>query len=86
MGLGMAGAAAPRRAAAGGPVVGGDGERVGEHRWRPRELAAGVVGHEGGRRSELRGELEGGGGHGGGGDRSRRKGRAGLGSQARAQR
>ena len=70
----------------GGPVVRGGGERVGEHRWRPRELAAGVVGHEGGRRSELRGELGGGGGHGGGGGRSRRKGRAGLGSQARARR
>ena len=42
----------------------GDGERVEEHQWEARKLAAGDVGHEGGRRGELRGELGGGGGHG----------------------
>jgi len=60
----MAGAAAPRRAAAGGggggPVVGSDGERVGEHRWRSRKLATGSFGCEGGWRRGLRGGLGGG--------------------------
>ena len=60
----------------------GGGERVGEHRWRPRELAAGVIGHEGGRRRGLRGELGGGGGHGGSGGRSRQQGLAGRGACA----
>ena len=35
----------------------GDGERVEEHQWEARKLAAGDVGHEEGRRSELRGDL-----------------------------
>ena len=72
----LRGAGAPAAAfggGGGGPVVRGGGERVGEHRWRPRKLAAGVVGHEGGRRRGLRGELGGGGGHGGGGGRSRQQ-------------
>ena len=81
---------APRRGAdsggldrgGGGPTALDGGKRVGEHRWRPRELAAGVVGHEGGRRSELRGELGGGGGHGGGGGRSWQQRLAGRGARA----
>ena len=63
----LRGAVAPAAAfggGGGGPVVRGGGERVGEHRWRPRELAAGVIGHEGGRRRGLRGNLGRGGGHG----------------------
>jgi len=81
----LRGAGAPAAAfgsGGGGPVVRGGGERVGEHRWRPRELAAGVVGHEGGRRSELRGELGGGGGHGGGGGCSWQQRLAGRGARA----
>ena len=35
----------------------GDGERVEEHQWEARKLAAGDVGHEEGRRGELRGDL-----------------------------
>jgi len=34
-----------------------DGERVEEHQWEARKLAAGDVGHEEGRRGELRGDL-----------------------------
>ena len=68
MGLGWPERAAPRRAAAGGgdrPAVVGDGERVGEHRWRAGKLAAGSVGREEGRKRGLRGSLGDGGGHGG---------------------
>ena len=43
----------------------GGGERVGEHRCRSRKVAAGVVGHEEGRRRGLRGGLGGGGANGG---------------------
>ena len=86
LGLGMAGAAAPRRTAAGGggggPVVGGDGERVGEYQWRARKLAAGVVGHEEQWRRELRGGLRGDGRHGGGCGHFRRKGARRAGSRA----
>ena len=35
----------------------GDCERVEEHQWEARKLAAGDVGHEEGRRGELRGDL-----------------------------
>ena len=35
----------------------GDGERVEEHQWEARKLAAGDVGHEDEWRGELRGEL-----------------------------
>ena len=45
-------------------MVGGDGERVGEYQWRARKVAAGVVGHEEGRRRGLGGELGGGGANG----------------------
>jgi len=38
-------------------VAVGDGERVEEHQWEARKLAAGDVGHEEGRRGELRGDL-----------------------------
>jgi len=48
----------------GGPVTRGGVEQVGEYQWRARKVAAGVVGHEEGRRSELRGSLGRGGGHG----------------------
>ena len=41
----------------GGLVAVGDGERVEEHQWEARKLAAGDVGHEEGRRGELRGDL-----------------------------
>jgi len=63
----------------GGPAGLSGGEWVGEHRWRARKVAAGVVGHEKGRRRELRRSLGGGGGHGGGGGRSRLKGACGAG-------
>ena len=48
-------------------MVGGDGERVGEHRWRSRKLATGLFGREGGWRRGFRGGLGGGGANGGGG-------------------
>ena len=83
LGLGMAGGAAPRRAAAGGggPVVGSDGERVGEHRWRSRKLATGSFGREEGWRRGFRGGLGGGGANGGGGG----SGRHGGGSAGRSE-
>ena len=40
-------------------MVGGDGERVGEHRGRSRKLATGSFGREENRRGELRGGLGG---------------------------
>jgi len=46
-------------------VVGSDGKRVGEHRWRSRKLATGSFGREGGWRRGLRGGLGGGGANGG---------------------
>jgi len=81
----LRGAGAPAAAfggGGGGPVVRGGGERVGEHRWRPRELAAGVVGHEGGRRRGLRGSLGRGGANGGGVGRFRAEGQTGRGARA----
>ena len=63
-------------------MVRGGGERVGEHRWRPRELAAGVIGHEGGRRRGLRGSLGRGGANGGGVGRFRAEGQTGRGARA----
>ena len=48
-------------------MVGGDGERVGEHRGRSRKLATGSFGREEGRRRELRGRPSGDGANGGGG-------------------
>ena len=47
------------------PAVVGDDERVGEHRWRAGELAAGSVGREEGQKRGLRLSLGDGGGHGG---------------------
>ena len=63
-------------------MVGGDGERVGEHRWRSRKLATGSFGREDGWRRGLRGRLAGGGGHGGGDGRSRAIGTTELGARA----
>ena len=61
MELGWSEWAAPRRAAGGGGggglVAVGDCERVEEHQWEARKLAAGDVGHEEGRKGELRGDL-----------------------------
>ena len=60
----------------------GDGERVEEHQWEARKLAAGDVGHEGGRRRGLRGSLGRGGANGGGGGRFRAEGQTGRGARA----
>jgi len=66
----------------GGPVARGGIEQVVEYQWRARKVAAGVVGHEEGRRRGLGGELGGGGGHGGGGGRSWQQRLAGRGARA----
>ena len=63
-------------------AVVGDGERVGEYRWRARKLAAGSVGREEGRKRWLRGSLGYGGGHGGRRRPFPGKGAHGLGSRA----
>ena len=58
----LRGAGAPTAAvcgSGGGPAVLGGGELVRENQWRARKVAAGVVGHEAGRRRGLRGELGG---------------------------
>ena len=55
-------------------MVGGDGERVGEHRWRSRKLAGGSFGAEEGWRRGLHGRPTSGGANGGGADRSRQRG------------
>ena len=69
----------------GGPVVGGGDERVEEHQGEARKLVTGFAGREGGRKSELRGDLERGGANGGGGDSGRREG-ARPGAQSREER
>jgi len=66
-------------------VVGSDGKRVGEHRWRSRKLATGSFGREGGWRRGLRGGLGGGGANGGSGS-SGRHGGARPGAQSREER
>ena len=66
----------------GGPMARGGVEQVGKYQWRARKVAAGVVGHEEGRRSELRGSLGGGGANGGGGGRFRAEGQMGRGARA----
>jgi len=75
--LGWSEWAAPRRAAGGGGggglVAVGDCERVEEHQWEARKLAAGDVGHEEGRRGELRGGLGRGGVNGGDGGSGHRE-------------
>ena len=55
-------------------MVGSDGERVVEHRWRSRKLATGSFGAEEGWRRGLHGRPTSGGANGGGADRSRQKG------------
>jgi len=62
-------------------VVGSDGKRVGEHRWRSRKLATGSFGREGGWRRGLRGGLGGGGANGGSGSSGRHGGSAGRSEQ-----
>ena len=49
------------------PAVVGDEERVGEHRWRARKLAAGSFGREERRKRGLRGRPASGGANGGSG-------------------
>ena len=66
-------------------MVGGGDERVEEHQWEARKLVTGFAGREGGRKSELRGDLERGGANGGGGDSGRREG-ARPGAQSREER
>jgi len=66
-------------------VVGGGDERVEEHQGEARKLLTGFAGREGGRKSELRGDLERGGANGGGGDSGRREG-ARPGAQSREER
>ena len=77
MGAGRPEEAPPRNrggGGGGGPVARGGVEQVGEYQWRARKLAAGFIGHEGGRRRGLRGSLGRGGANGGGVGRFRAEG------------